>query len=133
MFLPPKGADTRDLFRIRILTFIHRRYFEIHLVIVAGLALLGVKWLICGYLAPAALTWHSGGIVVSLNHLFGYRNFSTGDNSKNNVITGFVTWGEGWHNNHHASPSKPSFSYRWWEVDIGGVLIKLVGRQHVER
>jgi fatty-acid desaturase len=133
MFQPAQGADTRDLLRMKFLVFIHRHYVAIHLAILLLLAAWGWKWLVCLYLAPAALTWHSGGIVVSLNHLFGYRNFATGDNSRNNLITGFVTFGEGWHNNHHAKPARASFSQHWWEIDLGGILIHLLGGKNVER
>lgn len=52
---------------------------------------------------------------------FGYRNFETRDNSQNNVLLGYLTWGQGWHNNHHHSPASFDFgsgvSGKWWELD----------------
>lgn len=51
----------------------------------------------------------------------GYRNFDTTDNSQNNIILGYMAWGQGWHNNHHQSPTSYDFgkkvSGRWWEID----------------
>lgn len=122
MFVNFCGAPPRDLFRMRDLMAIHRWYYEIHLVLLALVIfnpLLGSAL----YLAPAALTWHSGSLVATLNHIHGYRNYPTADNSRNNLVTGFLSWGEGWHNNHHAEPSNPIFGRQWWELDIGGSLI----------
>jgi stearoyl-CoA desaturase (delta-9 desaturase) len=51
----------------------------------------------------------------------GYRNFETNDNSHNNIIMGLLTWGQGWHNNHHYAPGNYDFgsgtSGKWWEFD----------------
>jgi stearoyl-CoA desaturase (delta-9 desaturase) len=53
---------------------------------------------------------------------FGYRNFDTNDNSQNNIPLAYLTWGQGWHNNHHKSPASYDFgkavSGKWWEFDM---------------
>lgn len=53
--------------------------------------------------------------------LIGYRNFETNDNSHNNLILGYLGWGQGLHNNHHARPASYDFgsgvSGKWWEID----------------
>jgi len=53
--------------------------------------------------------------------LVGYRNFETKDNSHNNTILAYLTWGQGWHNNHHHAPASfdfgKSISGKWWEWD----------------
>ena len=50
--------------------------------------------------------------------LIGYRNFETKDNSHNNLIFGYLAWGQGWHNNHHHNPKAFDFGgKRWWELD----------------
>ena len=53
--------------------------------------------------------------------IIGYRNFETKDNSHNNILLGYLTWGQGWHNNHHHSPASYDFgnsvSGKWWEWD----------------
>lgn len=63
-------------------------------------------------------------IVDVFGHLkgwFGYRNFNTKDNSHNNIILAYLTWGQGWHNNHHYDPKSFDFgsgiSNKWWEWD----------------
>ncbi|MCY4512721.1 MAG: hypothetical protein OXB86_03430, partial [Bdellovibrionales bacterium] len=49
----------------------------------------------------------------------------TSDSSKNNFVLALLTWGEGWHNNHHYQLQKPYFGTKWYEVDIAGALISL--------
>jgi fatty-acid desaturase len=53
--------------------------------------------------------------------VFGYRNFMTRDNSYNNILLGYLAWGQGWHNNHHYSPKSYDFgrgvSGKKWEID----------------
>src|SRR5207237_669421 len=63
------------------------------------------------------LTWHITWSVNSVTHLWGYRNYATQDNSRNNALVALLTLGEGWHNNHHAQPRSATMGLRWWEVD----------------
>jgi len=60
-----------------------------------------------------------GGLVNSLGHAVGSRNFETSDNSRNNHLAGWLIFGEGFQNNHHAYPGSASFSHRLHEVDLG--------------
>ena len=57
-----------------------------------------------GRVRPHRAVWHITWSVNSVTHLWGYRNFDTHDNSRNNWLVGLVSNGEGWHNNHHAEP-----------------------------
>lgn len=60
-----------------------------------------------------------GWMVNALGHSYGYRNFKTNDNSRNNTLVAWLVAGEGFQNNHHQSPSNAKFSVRWWELDMG--------------
>ena len=60
--------------------------------------------LVWGVFVRTVLVWHITWSVNSLTHLWGYRNYETDDNSRNNLLVGLVSNGEGWHNNHHAQP-----------------------------
>ncbi len=82
--------------------------------------------MIYAYFVPTLFVWHAGSFINSVNHTLGYKNFETKDNSKNNLVTGYLISGEGWHNNHHAKASDPQFGKRWWEFDLGWQIIKLV-------
>ncbi len=67
-------------------------------------------------------TW----LVNSACHLWGYRNFQTADSSRNNWIVAALTLGEGWHNNHHANPSRVRHGLKLWEVDPTFSLARLL-------
>ena len=60
------------------------------------------------------------------NHTWGYRNFQTKEHSTNTWWLALLTFGEGWHNNHHAKPGRWNFSYHWWEIDMSAWVIRLL-------
>jgi stearoyl-CoA desaturase (delta-9 desaturase) len=62
--------------------------------------------------------------VNSICHTFGYRNFRSGDESRNNPVVAVLSLGEGWHNNHHAFPTSARHGMRWYEFDASYVLIR---------
>jgi stearoyl-CoA desaturase (delta-9 desaturase) len=55
-----------------------------------------------------------------------YRNHDTTDQSFNNVFLGLITFGFGWHNNHHANCKKLILTEHWWEVDLEGQIGKMI-------
>jgi len=67
-----------------------------------------------------------GWIVNSLGHAVGGRNFDTPDNSRNNHLAAWLILGEGYQNNHHRYPGSARFSYRWWEIDSGYAVCRLL-------
>jgi len=67
-----------------------------------------------------------GNVINGLGHAFGYRNFGTGDASRNIYPWGIWILGEELHNNHHADPKSAKFKARWWEFDIGWLYIRLL-------
>lgn len=80
-----------------------------------------------GYVISTVLLYHCTFAINSMAHLFGSRRFDTGDHSRNNWLLALLTFGEGWHNNHHFSMSSCRQGIRWWEVDVTyGVLKVLV-------
>ncbi len=79
--------------------------------------------LVAGFLR-AALATHAIAAVYSFGHIYGYRNFEVGDTSRNNLLLGYLTLGEGWHNNHHAHGRAASNRVRFWEVDMTAWLIR---------
>lgn len=96
------------------------RYFLL-LQIPLGLLLYGLggwPFVIYGVFLRAVLLWHSTWFINSVTHMWGYRTFSTHDNSRNLWWAAVLTYGEGWHNNHHAYPNVARAGWQWWEIDI---------------
>ncbi|MBV8455392.1 MAG: fatty acid desaturase [Acetobacteraceae bacterium] len=87
----------------------------------------GLSVLIWGVFVRTVIVWHMTWSVNSVTHLWGYRNYQTDDSSRNNLIIGFLSNGEGWHNNHHAAPRSVRFGHRWWELDMTWLTIRLLG------
>lgn len=125
MFCPFPNSLLGKVQHMGLLSFVQKWYFHIHSLLMAT-TLIYPSLMVKIYLAPAALNWLAAGAVVTLNHSYGYRNFNTLDNSKNLLLTGYLTFGEGWHNNHHHSPTSTLFSKNWWEIDVGGLIINCI-------
>jgi stearoyl-CoA desaturase (delta-9 desaturase) len=71
-------------------------------------------------------TWglHSTWLVNSATHLWGSRRFATRDDSTNNWWVALLTFGEGWHNNHHAHPVSARHGLAWYELDLNYISIR---------
>lgn len=78
----------------------------------------GVSFLVYGMFLRLAYVLHSTWLVNSASHIWGYRNYETRDNSRNLWWVGLLAYGEGWHNNHHAFPTRARHGCRWWELDV---------------
>jgi stearoyl-CoA desaturase (delta-9 desaturase) len=104
----------------------HNYYWLLNLIYITILAILDPFAIVYAYFVPTLLVWHGGSLINTLNHTVGYRSFQTSDTSTNNPITGFLVGGEGWHNNHHAHPANPKFGHKWWELDLGYLIIRMV-------
>jgi stearoyl-CoA desaturase (delta-9 desaturase) len=93
-----------------------------------GAILLGLSWLVWGVFVRTVLTWHITWSVNSLTHLYGYRNYDTGEQSRNNWLVALIAAGEGWHNNHHWDPASATDQHRWWEWDLTYYVIWTMSR-----
>jgi stearoyl-CoA desaturase (delta-9 desaturase) len=58
--------------------------------------------------------------------MWGKRRFSTKDDSRNSWWVALLTFGEGWHNNHHAHPTSARHGLAWYEFDISWITLKLL-------
>ena len=89
-------------------------------------ALGGWSFVIYGIFLRAVLLWHSTWLINSATHRQGYQNFSVEDGSRNLWWAAILTYGEGWHNNHHAHPRVAKAGQRWWEIDVTWWAIKIL-------
>jgi stearoyl-CoA desaturase (delta-9 desaturase) len=116
-----------DILRSKFYIFMHNWHWLFSFIFIAILYSIDPRSIFYAFLVPNFILWHSGCIVNSLNHCrVGYRNYNTDDNSSNSLLTGYITFGEGWHNNHHNNSSNPKFGEKWWEVDLGWWAVKLI-------
>lgn len=88
----------------------------------------GASMLVWGVLVRTLYTWHISMAINSFSHMWGYRNYATGDGSRNNWLFALATNGEGWHNNHHADPRSARHGHRWWELDVTYLTLRLLAR-----
>jgi len=69
--------------------------------------------------------WHVTFTINSLNHVWGTRKFETTDTSRNNLLLALLSFGEGWHNNHHACQSSCRQGHTWWQLDLTWMVLKV--------
>ncbi|MBI1953899.1 MAG: fatty acid desaturase [Candidatus Omnitrophica bacterium] len=86
----------------------------------------GWPFVVWGIFARTVFVWHCTWLVNSAAHIWGYRKWATGDRSTNNGWVALLTYGEGWHNNHHAFLRSAAHGLRWWEMDLTYFTIRLL-------
>ena len=84
----------------------------------------GLSLMIWGGAVRTVVVWHQTWFVNSAAHLWGYRNYETRDDSRNNAWAGIFCNGDGWHNNHHADPSSARHGHKTWEIDLSWLTIR---------
>lgn len=78
----------------------------------------GLQMLVWGFFVSTAALYHGTFTINSLAHRFGSRRYETNDDSRNNWLLALLTFGEGWHNNHHRYPGAARQGFYWWEIDL---------------
>jgi stearoyl-CoA desaturase (delta-9 desaturase) len=126
-----------DLMRDRMLVFLDRTFLLWHVLMsfalwgigyALGGATIGWSVVVWGMFVRLFYVLHSTWLVNSATHMWGYRNYETSDNSRNLWWVALLTYGEGWHNNHHAYPRMARHGHRWWEVDVTYATIRLLAK-----
>ena len=82
--------------------------------------------MVWGMFVRLVITYHCTWLVNSASHTFGYTSFPTEDLSTNCWWVALITYGEGWHNNHHAFPTSARHGLKFWEVDAAYGFIRLL-------
>jgi fatty-acid desaturase len=101
----------------------HRWISRYHWVPLLGLGLLlyaigGVPFVLWGIFFRTAVGLHVTWLVNSATHMWGSRRFATRDDSTNSFWVAMLTFGEGWHNNHHSQPQSARHGLAWYEIDL---------------
>jgi len=116
-----------ELARDPIHRFIHRTHvLQSILLGVLLYALGGWSFVVWGMFVRTVFVYHGTWLVNSAAHLWGYQTYQTNEGSRNNWWVAVFSYGEGWHNNHHAYPYSAAHGLRWWEVDLTYAVIRLL-------
>jgi len=76
------------------------------------------QFLVWGFSISTVTLYHCTFSINSLAHRFGHRSYATQDDSRNSFWLALITFGEGWHNNHHHCPGTVRMGFRWWQIDL---------------
>jgi len=120
-----------DLTKDRYYVWLSKFDYLPSLVLLIGLLAFG-GWglMLWGVFLRVTLGLHATWLVNSATHLWGRRRFLTLEDSRNSWWVALLTFGEGWHNNHHAFPTSARHGLRWYEIDLnwwGIRLLQLLG------
>ena len=120
-----------DLLKHRYYVWLDRFYFVPLLVVALALLIFG-GWgvMLWGVFLRVTLGLHATWLVNSAAHLWGKRRFDTGEDSRNSWWVALLSFGEGWHNNHHAYPTSARHGLKWYEIDFnwwGIRVLQLIG------
>ena len=88
----------------------------------------GISLFLWGIVVRVVFGLHTTWLVNSATHMWGRRRFNTRDDSRNNWWVALLTFGEGWHNNHHAHPTSARHGLAWYEFDPSWILLKALKR-----
>ena len=120
-----RADRVKDLARYPELVFLDRFGMLVPLVFAAVLfAAGGLPALLWGFFVPVVLAWHVTFSINSVAHVLGSRRYPTADDSRNNPVLALLTFGEGWHNNHHFYASTANQGWFWWELDLSYLALR---------
>ncbi|MBX9686873.1 MAG: fatty acid desaturase [Candidatus Obscuribacterales bacterium] len=132
-------TQTKDLLKDPIYKFLEQggSWKRAHsLVFLIGLTVRAVIWLCFGWV-PALASLLAGFAVLQIPLMLnvichipklGYKTYASKDDSVNVWWVAILAMGEGWHNNHHASPGSAKTGMRWWELDVSWLIIKSLSK-----
>jgi stearoyl-CoA desaturase (Delta-9 desaturase) len=115
---PARLERVRDFARYPELRFLDRFDVAVPFLLALGLFLVDAQIFVWGFCVSTVALYHATFTINSLAHRYGTRRYDTPDDSRNNFWLALLTFGEGWHNNHHHSPGVARQGERWWELDL---------------
>jgi stearoyl-CoA desaturase (delta-9 desaturase) len=126
-YKPYDSDRIRDFERYPEIRWISRHYLVPAWALGLACFLIG-GWsgLVLGFFTSTVLLWHTTFLVNSVAHVFGRRRFATSDTSRNSLLIALLTWGEGWHNNHHHYQASCRQGFYWWQVDLTWYVLRVL-------
>jgi stearoyl-CoA desaturase (delta-9 desaturase) len=111
--------------RDKFLLWYDKHYYKI--LALTGLIIYLIDWKLFWYIFIPGAIWFriTAGLLTNYYlSYFGYTNYDLGtDTAKNSFLVNIFTFGEGWHNNHHAQPGNYRIGHKWWEWDPTAFII----------
>lgn len=98
--------------------------YGIIIMIILDVLLFGPLGITIWAIQMAWIPFFAAGVVNGVAHYVGYRNFECQDASRNVLPIGILIGGEELHNNHHTFGTSAKFSVKWWEFDLGWLVIR---------
>ena len=124
---PTDYSQVPDLAKYPELRFIDRFDTLVPLLLAFALYWIGgLPYLIWGFFISSVVLFHFTCSINSLAHIWGGQRYDTSDQSRNNLFLALLTFGEGWHNNHHKYPGSSRQGFFWWEIDLTYYGLKLL-------
>jgi stearoyl-CoA desaturase (delta-9 desaturase) len=127
----PSHADiprfTKDIADDPVYKFLQDYFVPVQIVL--GLLLYAIggwSFVVWGIFVRMVVVFHCTWFVNSATHKFGYRTYESNDRSKNCWWVALLTYGEGWHNNHHAYQYSARHGMKWWEIDLTWMTIQFL-------
>jgi len=118
-----------DLAKHRFYVWLNNYHWLPTVALAALLAAIGgLPLMLWGICLRLVFGLHATWLVNSATHIWGSRRFATRDDSRNNWWVALLTFGEGWHNNHHAHPTSARHGLAWYEFDPSWIGIRLLRR-----
>jgi len=121
------GRFTQDISGDPVYQFFSAYFLPLQGVLAVVLYLIGGwPFVIWGVFVRLVVVYHCTWFVNSATHKFGYRTYESGDRSTNCWWVALITYGEGWHNNHHAFQYSARHGLQWWEFDTTWITIQVL-------
>jgi sn-1 stearoyl-lipid 9-desaturase len=118
---------TKDIIDDPVYQFLQKAFIPLQVVLgIVLFAIGGWSFVVWGIFVRLVAVFHCTWFVNSATHKFGYQTYESGDHSKNCWWVALLTYGEGWHNNHHAYQYSARHGMQWWEIDQTWMTIQLL-------
>ena len=86
----------------------------------------GLQLLVYGFFLSTVAVYHVTFSINSVAHRFGKRRYEVEDDSVNNWLLALLANGEGWHNNHHRYSVCTRQGFKWWQIDMSYLILRLL-------
>lgn len=126
--------SAKRLLKKPALKFLGRYYFQVYWMTAVILFLINPLLPVFALFLPGCIHYHVEGFISCFCHLkkFGYRNFDTKDNSVNILWFGILTWGAGFHNNHHGQTNAAHYQIKPYEIDLSRLILPLIPKKKLK-